>query len=514
MMFAQAPAKLVTPTVEFSALLPVLILLGGAVILMVVGALLPRRSRFGWHATATVVIAVASIVSCIPLWFRTRDDGPISVVADAVRVDGLTVFLAIVIASGVILSALLADGYLRRERLDGPEAYVLLLLSAAGGVIMAGANDLMVIFLGLEILSIAVYVLAGIHVRRTRSGEAALKYFVLGAFSSAFLLYGIAMVYGATGTTNLTGIRSFLATNILTNDLQLLAGFAMLLVGLGFKVAAAPFHAWTPDVYEGSPSPVVAYMASGVKTAGFAAIIRVFVYGFSSYRADWKPIIYVLAVATMVVGSVLAVSQTNVKRMLAYSSISHAGFILMGIQAASDTGVQATIFYLATYTFTVAGSFGVATVVGRTGDNAHDLSDYQGLAKRAPLLAAAFLVFLLAQAGVPFTSGFLAKFYVIGAAVEARSFWLALVAMLTSVISAYVYLRIVLTMYGDDAPEGAPTYSVPIGAKIALVASVLATVGLGIVPGPLTGAAKTAVTTSTNPGGVVTPTAEQIPSGN
>ena len=494
MLFAQTPPQLETPSVEYSALLPVLILLGGAVLLLVIGALLPRRSRISWHAPFAIAVAAASIISAVPLWFRTRDDGPISVVANAVRVDGLTIFLTIVIASGVILTALLAEGYLRRERLEGPEAYVLLLLSAAGGVIMAGANDLMVIFIGLEILSIAVYVLAGIHVRRARSGEAALKYFVLGAFSSAFLLYGIALVYGATGTTNLTGIQSFLATNILTNNIMLLAGFALLLVGLGFKVAAAPFHAWTPDVYDGSPSPVVAYMASGVKTAGFAAIIRVFVYGFSSYSADWKPIVYVMAVLTLIVGSVLAVSQTNVKRMLAYSSIGHAGFILLGIQAATDEGVQAAIFYLATYTFTVAGSFGVVTIVGRTGDNAHDLSDYKGLAKRAPLLAGAFLVFLLAQAGVPFTSGFLAKFYVIGAAIDSGSFPLGLVAMLSSVISAFVYLRIVLTMYSDDADEGAPTFTVPVGAKIAVVTCVLATIGFGLIPGPLTAASKTAVT--------------------
>ncbi len=515
MLFAQTLEKLDTPGVEFSALLPVLILLGGAIVLMVVGAFSSRTPRVPWHAAFTIATAVASIASAIPLWFRARDDGPLRVVADAVRVDGLTVFLGIVIAAGVILTALLADDYLRRERLDGPEAYVLLLLSAAGGVIMAGANDLMVLFLGLEILSIAVYVLAGIHVRRARSGEAALKYFVLGAFSSAFMLYGIALVYGATGSTNLTDIRSFLATNLLTNDIMLLAGFALLLVGLGFKVAAAPFHAWAPDVYDGSPSPFVAYMASGVKTAGFAAIIRIFVFGFSSYATDWKPIVYVLAVATLLVGSVLAVSQTNVKRMLAYSSIGHAGFVLVGIQAGTELGVQSAVFYLATYTFSVAGSFGVATIVGRTGDNAHALTDYRGLAKRSPLLAFAFLVFLLAQAGVPFTAGFWAKFWVIGAAVDARSFWLGLVAMISSVISAFVYLRIVLTMYGDDAEEGAPRFRLPAGARVAIGASVLATIGLGLVPGPLWDAARTAVRSTTAPVDVAPGTAtDAAPPGN
>jgi NADH-quinone oxidoreductase subunit N len=492
-MLAQV-RELDTPQVEWSALAPMLVLLGGAVLLMVVGSLLPRRSRIAWHAGFTVLVAAGSVAAAVPLWFRVRDDGPIDAVAAAVRIDGLTVFLGVVIAVSVALAALLSDGYLRRERLEGSEAYVLMLLSATGGVVMAGANDLIVLFLGLEILSIAVYVLAGIHVRRVRSGEAAFKYLILGAFSSAFMLYGIALVYGATGSTNLTTIRSYLATTILTNDLMLLGGFALLLVGLGFKVAAAPFHAWAPDVYDGSPSPVVAYMASGVKAAGFAGLIRVFVFGFSSYRTDWKPIVYVLAVATLLVGSVVAVSQTNVKRMLAYSSISHAGFILVGVQAATERGVEASLFYLATYTFTVAGSFGVATVVGRTGDNAHSLDDYKGLGRRSPLLAFSFLVFLLAQAGVPFTSGFVAKFWVIGAAVDARSFWLGLVAMLSAVISAYVYLRIVLAMYGDTAEEDAPRLRVPAGARIALVASVIATIGLGIVPGPLTDAAGTAST--------------------
>lgn len=492
-MLAQVLEPIETPEVEWSVILPLLILLGGSIAYEVVGALFKPKKGSARDATATIVLAGAALVSSIFLWFRVRDDGPISAISDAVRIDGLAVFLTIVLCSTVILAALLAPGYLRRERLEGSEPYVLLLLSASGGIVMASANDLIVLFLGLEILSIAVYVLAGIHVRRARSGEAALKYFVLGAFSSAFFLYGIALVYGATGTTNLTGIQEFLAANLLTNNVMLLAGFALLLVGLGFKVAAAPFHSWAPDVYEGSPSPVVAYMASGVKVAGFAGLIRVFTYAFGTEALDWQPLIYVVAVATLLVGAVLAVSQTNVKRMLAYSSISHAGFILIGIQAASDQGTEAALFYLATYAFTVAGSFGIATVVGRTGDEAHDLSDYRGLATRAPLLAFAFLVFLLAQAGVPFTSGFWAKFNVIGAAVEARSFWLALLAMVSSVISAYVYLRIVLAMYDSDAEAEGPAVVVPAGARAAIVIAVLATIGVGIVPGPLDEATKTAV---------------------
>jgi NADH-quinone oxidoreductase subunit N len=485
--------RLATPQVEWSVMLPVLILLGGAVTMMIVGALTPRRPKVPWHAGVTVVLALAAIVSSVFLWWRVRDDGPIHAVSGAVVVDGLSLYLGVAILCAVVLAALLTHGYLQRERLEGPDAYVLMLLSAAGGLVMVGANDLLVLFLGLEILSIAVYVLAGIHVRRARSGEAALKYFVLGAFSSAFFLYGIAMVYGATGSTNFTKISTFLATNVLTNNVMLLAGFALLLVGLGFKVAAVPFHSWTPDVYEGSPSPVVAYMASGVKVAGFAGMIRVFTYTFATYRLDWQPMIYVIAVATLLVGALFAVSQTNVKRMLAYSSISHAGFILIAIEAATTQGTRAALFYLATYTFMVAGSFGVVTVVGRSGDNAHELRDYNGLAKRSPLLAFAFLVFLLGQAGVPFTSGFLAKFGVIGAAVEARSFWLALIAMISSVISAFVYLRIVLAMYDREAEVTGPKLAVPAGARVAILIAVVVTLGVGLVPEPLAHVTRTAV---------------------
>ena len=492
MMLAEVE-KLATPSVEWSVMTPVLILLTGAVLLMVIGALTPRRPKVPWHAGFTIVTGVAAIVAAVPLWWRVRDDGPISAVAGAVRVDGLSLYLGVAICCSVVLAAFLTQGYLKRERLEGPDLYVLMLLSAAGGLVMVGANDLLVLFLGLEILSIAVYVLAGVHVRRARSGEAAMKYFVLGAFSSAFFLYGIAMVYGATGSTNYTKIGAFLATNVLTNNVMLLAGLALLLVGLGFKVAAVPFHAWTPDVYEGSPSPVVAYMASGVKVAGFAGLIRVFMYTFDTYQTYWQPMVYVVAVATLLVGAVLAVSQTNVKRMLAYSSISHAGFILIAVQAASTQGVRSALFYLATYTFMVAGAFAVVTVVGRTGDNHHDLRDYQGLAKRAPLLAFAFLVFLLAQAGVPLTSGFLAKFGVIGAAVEARSYWLALIAMLSSVISAFVYLRIVLAMYDRDAEVSGPKLAVPAGARIAILIGVVVTLGIGLVPEPLAHVTRTAV---------------------
>ena len=330
---------------------------------------------------------------------------------------------------------------------------MLLLLSAAGGIIMAMANDLIVLFVGLEVLSISAYVLAAMHRRRAASQEAGMKYFVLGAFSSAFLLYGIAFVYGATGSTNLATIKSYLATNVLLESGTLLVGFALLLVGLGFKVAAVPFHAWTPDVYEGSPSPVVAFMASAVKAAGFAALLRVFVVTFDAYVTDWQPIVYALAVLSLLVGAVLGVVQTNVKRMMAYSSINHAGFMLVGVQVATDDGISATLFYLAAYTLMVIGAFAVITIIGGDGDGNHDLEAYRGLAARRPVLSLVFVLFLLAQAGVPLTAGFFAKFQVIAAAVEGRSFWLAIVAMVSAVISAFIYLRIAVTMYAGSDEE-------------------------------------------------------------
>lgn len=498
-MFAEVQ-RLDTPQIEYSLILPLLILIGGAVVLLVASALVPKRAGRLWHSLFTIGTSVAAIVSAVFLWFRLRKDGPANIIAEAVRVDTVAVFAIIVIAAGVILTVLLTQDYLRRERLEGAEAYVLLMLSASGGIIMAMANDLLVLFLGLEILSIATYVLAGIHIRRLSSGEAALKYFVLGAFSSAFLIYGVALVYGATGSTNLADIHRFFAEITLTNDVGFIAGLALILVGLGFKVSAAPFHAWAPDVYDGSPSPVVAYMASAVKAAGFIALIRIFVLGFGMMADDWRPLLYILSILTMVVGAFLAITQTSIKRMLAYSSINHAGFMLMGIQAGTLRGTAAVLFYLASYTFMVAGSFGIATVVGRVGDAAHDISEYRGLARRSPFLAFSFLVFLLGQAGVPFTAGFIAKFWMIGAAVDARSFWLGLVGMLTAVVSAYVYLRIIIAMYAEDPDaetgERPARLVVPTGARLAIGAAVVVTLGFGIYPQPLLSASRTAADTS------------------
>jgi NADH-quinone oxidoreductase subunit N len=472
--------------VEYSTIFPMLALVGGALVLLTWTSL-TRRRRAGIYPFVAILSAAVSLGGAWDLWDRIRDHGPMRAIGDAVVVDGFAVFFMVVIAIAVVLGSLVGDAYLRREDLQGPEFHVLLLLSASGGMLMAEANDLIVLFLGLEILSIALYVLAGFHGRRVESREAAMKYFILGAFSSALFLYGIALVYGATGSTNLPNIATFLAGNVIANNGVMLAGMVLLLVGLGFKVAAVPFHTWTPDVYQGSPSPVTGFMAAAAKAAGFAGLLRVFFSTFATLKLDWQPIIAVLAVATLLVGSVLAVVQSDIKRMLAYSSISHAGYILVGLQAASARGVAGALFYLLAYTFMVVGSFAIVTVVGRRGDAKHDLDDYRGLASNRPALALAFTVLLMAQAGIPFTTGFLAKFYVIAAAVDSGSYALAIIAMLSAVIAAFFYLRVIITMYSpvaEDA-EAPPRLAVPATVGTALAVAVAFTIVAGLLPGPV-----------------------------
>ena len=335
----------------------------------------------------TVAVGLAVLATTPPSWVAVRDGGPRSLLSGTVAVDGSTVLVTAALALALLATALLARPYLEREDLPGVELYVLLMLSAAGGVVMVSADDLIVLFLGLEILSIAVYVLAALHLRRFESQEASLKYFVLGAFASAFLLYGMALVYGATGSTRLARISGYLAGTVLLDDGMLLAGIALILVGLAFKVAAVPFHAWTPDVYQGAPSPVVAWMAAGVKAAGFTAMVRVLVVALGTHASDWRPAVAVLAGASVVVGAWVAVLQTDVKRMLAYSSIAHAGFLLLGVQAASPRGTAAVYAYLVIYTFLATGSFAVITTVGGAGDGGHGLEAYRGLARRQPVLS-------------------------------------------------------------------------------------------------------------------------------
>lgn len=488
------------PSVDWYRLSPLLVLLGGGLVLLVGAALTGERWPRGLVAFLSVTTSSAAAVMAVVLWHDVSDHGGKSLMGRAVSLDHFSLFLTITICIAAALTSLFLDQFLRREGLDGPEVHALVLLSGLGGIIMAMANDMIVLFLGLEVLSIALYVLAASHLRRIDSQEAAIKYFVLGGFSSAFFLYGVALIYGATGSTNFTDIRSFLDTTVLPQKQgsgMLLAGFALLLVGLAFKVAAAPFHSWVPDVYQGSPSPVSGFMASAAKAAGFAAMLRVFVLTFANRVDDWRPVLYVLAILTLVVGSVVAVVQTNVKRMLAYSSISHAGYILVGVEAASDRGTAGALFYLLAYAVMVLGTFGAITVLGKLGDDSHDLDGYKGLFKRRPVMAVTFTLFLLAQAGVPFTSGFWAKAGVISAAAargDGYGYSVAIVAMLCAAIAAFLYLRIVKTMFFDDADGGGTSTSkVPVSAGLALTLAAAFTLAVGVAPGFVIDLARDAV---------------------
>jgi NADH-quinone oxidoreductase subunit N len=483
---ASETAKFVGPKIDWFALSPILVLLGGGLLLMVGAALTYGKWMKGAYAFVTASIAGAAGTMAIILWHKVNDGGPRSLVKGALSLDGFSLFVTLIICAAVLLTSLFMDDYLRREDLDGVELYALMLMSAVGGIIMAMATDMVVLFLGLEILSIALYVMAASHLKRIDSQESGIKYFVLGGFSSAFMLYGIALIYGATGSTNYAKIVAFLSTNIVLENGLLMAGMALLLVGFAFKIAAAPFHSWTPDVYQGAPSPVTGFMASAAKAAAFAAMLRVFVITFATHVRDWRPAVLVLTGFTLVVGSFLAVVQTNVKRMLAYSSVSHAGFMLVGLHAASPTGTSGTLFYLFTYAIVVLGSFGCVTLIGRTGDADHRLSAYRGLAKERPVLGLVFAIFLLAQAGTPLTSGFIAKLSVIRAAAENHSYTLAIMAMLSAVVSAFLYLRIVVSMFMSDAEAGDDTREkirVPFSATVGLAAALGFTVLAGVLPG-------------------------------
>ncbi len=483
------------PAVDWFALSPLLVLLGGAMVLLVVAALTPRWPK-GLYAWFTVGVALAAIVMSFVMWHRIDVDGPSTLVGGAVAFDHFAVWMTVTICVAIALVALATDSYLRRENLEGPEVYALYVLSAIGGIVMASANDLIVLFLGLEILSIALYVLAASNRRRSASQESGMKYFVLGGFSSAFFLYGVALLYGGVGSTNFTTIITSLNATVSLDrkDGMILAGIALLIVGLGFKTSSAPFHFWAPDVYQGAPSPVTGFMASAGKAAAFAALLRVLVVALPNWRDDYRPVIWALAVLTLVVGATMAVVQTDVKRMLAYSSINHAGFMLVGVEAASHLagqsasgrGVSAVLLYLLLYTVLVTGTFAVVALVARTGDGSTDLASFRGLGRQRPTLALALTVLLLAQAGVPLTSGFVAKFGVIQAAVDVKSYPLAVIAMLTAVISAFLYLRIMVSVWiadpesGDEARE---RVRVPWTAGLGIVVSVGFTIAIGVAPG-------------------------------
>jgi NADH-quinone oxidoreductase subunit N len=467
--------KLTAPSIHYVVVLPEFILAGAAIALLVAASLVRGRLHRTVGATVVVAACVAVLVDCVVQWVDVSRHGASTTLAHAVIEDGFAVVATGIIAVALALSILVCDGWLARERVEGVELHILALSAAVGAVLMVQANDLVVIFLGLEILSIGLYVLAAFDRRSTRSGEAALKYFLLGAFSSAIFIYGVALVYGATGTTNLTQLTSFLAQNVLHSQALLLAGTTLLLVGFAFKVAAVPFHAWSPDVYEGSPTPVVGYMAAVVKVGAFCAVLRVLASALATQQSGWRPMVWALAALTMLVGAALAMVQRNIKRLLAYSSISHAGFVLMGLWAGTALGIDAALYYLAAYALLAIGSFAVVTVA--SADGREDLEAYRGLGQRSPWLAASFTVLLLAQAGVPFTTGFLAKLGVVEAAVAqlgAAGTTLGVIAMVATALGGYYYLRLVVLTYAK------PTAPAPANEATRATAR-LARVGAGIL---------------------------------
>ncbi len=522
MRLFQEVAPVVTPNVDWAGLLPAIIPAASAIVLVLVrslaGAKSTIRRRGFWTMFDSVwvlITALVGFVAVVSQWNRLDDfvdpDGFSDIViaphAIAAFGDHLISDRFSLLVSGVIFAVLAAVSLVspswcqKNQKTASTELYVLMLLAVSGAVVMAGANDLLVLFLGLETMSIALYVLAAIN-RRMTSLESGIKYFVLGAFSSAFLLYGIALLYGATGTTSLTSMDAYLRSNLLLSDVMLMLGIAMVLVGLGFKVAAVPFHAWVPDVYQGAPTPVTSFMASAVKAAAFAGLVRVLMVGLRVQIDDWRIVVFALASATLVLGAILSIVQGDLKRLLAYSSVSHAGFILVGVQAASEDGVAAVLFYLVAYAVMVVGSFTVLGILA----GSSTVDSIKGLSSRQPLLAAAFAVLMLAQAGVPFTSGFVAKFSAIAAAAGSRSWWLAVVAMVSAVIGAFAYLRAVVAMYfsdddtGDDSSDddsGEPDSSskLPKGPAVVIAACVVVTIVVGIFPGPLDDLAREAAST-------------------
>jgi NADH-quinone oxidoreductase subunit N len=471
------PIDLGAFTAGWQAALPGLLVAVTAMVVMTVDVLLrgPDRDAIALVGMCGLVAAVAAGLAL--LW---PDATPLGGFQDTIRGDRYALFFTTVICAGALLTLLMSVDYLREHELPAGEYHALVLLATSGMIFLVAATDLIVLFLALEIMSVAVYVLAGMFRREVRSTEAALKYFLLGAFASGFLLYGIAFFYGACGSTRL----DLIAAHVARAGLQpfVVLGIALLLVGFAFKVALIPFHVWTPDVYEGAPTAITAFMAVGVKAAAFAAFARVFLAALGSVAASWSGLLWVLAALTMTVGNVTAVRQRSVKRMLAYSSIAHAGYALIGLVAATPAGGAALCFYMAVYTFMTLGAFAVLIALGRRGEPGEDLADWAGIGFRHPVLGGAMGVFMLSLAGFPPTAGFAGKFYLFSAAVDAGYVGLAVIGVANSLISVYYYLGVLVPMYMAEGtrPVVPPGHRPYLLATIVLAA--VATLGLGILP--------------------------------
>jgi NADH-quinone oxidoreductase subunit N len=456
------------------------IVVAAAAMLIMLAELLPARAT---RAVAPYLAALGLVAALVIM----ANTGVIEKTAFSgmVLTDGFAVMIKSILAAAGLVTIGLSTHYIRREDIDHAEYYALILFAICGMMLMASSASLMMVFLSLEILSISLYILTGFARTEPRSQEASLKYFLLGSFASAFLLYGVALVYGSAGTTDLAAIGRAIARSGLAHNPVLLAGAGMILVGLAFKVAAVPFQMWTPDVYEGAPSSVTAFMSVGAKVAGFAALARILMTAFGDLAPNWTTALWAIAALTMVVGNVVAVAQTNIKRMLAYSSIAHAGYILVGMVAANRAGISALVFYLAVYAFMNLGAWAVVILVSRRGEAGMDVSDYNGLFWRNPGAAAAMGVFMFALAGLPPTGGFMAKFYIFSAALQANMVGLVVIGALTSLISIYYYLRVTVAMFMREPDAQASPLATPTLLGLTLAATTIVTLYLGVLPGHL-----------------------------
>lgn len=472
------PADFVPTASELVRFMPEIVLVAVATLVMVLTPLVKGRGAraLGYLSLAGLGAALAASVAAY------ADAGP--AFQDMLIVDGFATFFRVLVIAVGILTLLSSFQYLRREGIATGEYFALLLFSVAGQCVMAAANELIMVFIGLEISSIASYVLAGYLRDDKRANEAAIKYFLLGSFATAFLLYGIAWIYGVTGSTYLGDIRTALSGAVPAALPALVAtAAALMFVGFAFKVAAWPFQAWAPDVYQGAPAPIAGFLSAGPKAAAFAVFLRVFLTAFEPISSRWEPLLWVAALLTMVIGNFAALMQTNLKRLLGYSSIAHAGYVLVAFTAHSATGAAAVMFYLAAYALMNLGAFAVVAHLCGEGERYLEARDLEGLAARQPVTAALFTLLLLSLIGVPLTGGFFGKFYIFKAALDAGLVWLTVLGLLTSAVAAYYYLRIVVVMYMREPAEAAAGLPPLRGAlSIALWVSAIGTLWLGIFP--------------------------------
>ncbi len=474
------------PDINWSLLMPQLVIVSTLLIVLVFDMIDSISKKvLGWM---TIVGAVIALWTSIDLLQAGTDQTQFN---DMFRIDSYSLFFNIIFLVSTILVALISISYLGKDDKKQGPYYLLILLATLGMMLMAAGNELIIVFLGLELMSLSLYVLAGYFRESPASSEAGMKYLLLGAFASAFFLYGIALIYGAAGTTSIPEIAEKLTTE--SQSPLLLAGTFLLIVGFGFKVAIVPFHQWAPDVYEGAPTTIAAFISAGPKAAGFAAFIRIFMYALPDIQPQWSGVIVLLAMLTMTVGNVIAIAQTNIKRMLAYSSIAHAGYVLIGLAAANNDGQSSAMLYLLIYCVMNIGAFG-AVILARTADGESlTISDYAGLGFRKPLLGIFMTLMLLSLAGFPPTAGFVGKFYLFKSAIGAELYLLVIVGAINTAISAFYYLRVVVTMYMREPEEELEFNTYPSTLVIGLVLAAIGVLLIGILPSLLLNPAQNAV---------------------